>query len=211
MKVKLWMAPYWSGEAARRGAYGTSHPYIYWFWVPARINRRLLIYWRPTMCKAQWELQDWDLFTILLSSFLPPKPTKQAKNNFQGPSFNTSFYSFLWKSWGLEVGKWYHRKYSGLSRLHLAVGTANSHFLNELFLYAFSAASTAVPCIYYTLNEYLSVDFVQICDSINILWKMRSLGTKRVRIPFQKKSKQKGSGGAWLKVQMPLYSALQSL
>lgn len=122
---------------------------------------------------------------------------------------STAFSLFLWRGWDLEVGKWHHWKDSGRSRPHLGFCTANSHFLNELFLCTFTAASTAVSCIYYTLNEYLSIDLVQVCDSINILWKM-SLSTQRARIPSQNtKQNPKHSGGAWLKVHMLLYPALQ--
>lgn len=115
------------------------------------------------------------------------KNQKQKPNNFLGHFLLYSFLFILWKCWDLEVEKWYHWKYSGLSYLHLGVGTANSHFLNELFLCAFTVPSTAVPCIYYTLSEDLSIDFVQACDSINILWKMKCLDTDRVRIPSRKK------------------------
>ena len=140
------------------------------------------------MCKAQWELQAWDLFTP------SPAPLQllchthtHTQNTFQG----TSFCLFLWIGWGLEGGKCYYWKYSGMSCLHLEFCIANSHFLNELFLCTFAAASPAVSCIYYTLNEYLSIDLVQVCDSINIWWKMRSLSTKSVRIPTPNTTKKK--------------------
>ena len=38
-------------------------PHLCRWWVSVGVNRQLLTYWRPTMCKAQWELQAWDLFT----------------------------------------------------------------------------------------------------------------------------------------------------
>lgn len=118
-------------------------------------------------------------------AFVPHTHTQ--KNTFQG----TSFCLFLWIGWGLEGGKCYYWKYSGMSCLHLEFCIANSHFLNELFLCTFAAASPAVSCIYYTLNEYLSIDLVQVCDSINIWWKMRSLSTKSVRIPTPTTTKKK--------------------
>ena len=130
-----------------------------------------------------------------LSSFFATKnkQTKKTKT-FQG----TSFCLFLWIGWGLEGGKCYHWKYSGMSCLHLGFCIANSHFLNELFLCTFAAVSPAVSCIYYTLNEYLSIDLVQVCDSINILWKMRNLSTQSVRIPTpHQKKKQKKKTPQW--------------
>lgn len=120
-----------------------------------------------------------------LSSFFATHTQK--KTTFQ----STSFSLFLWMGWGLEGGKCYYWKYSGMSCLHLGFCIANSHFLNELFLCTFAAASPAVSCMYYTLNEYLSIDLVQVCDSINILWKMRSLSTKSVRIPTPNTTKKK--------------------
>ena len=38
-------------------------PHLCRWRVSVGVNRQLLTYWRPTMCKAQWELQAWDLFT----------------------------------------------------------------------------------------------------------------------------------------------------
>ena len=136
------------------------------------------------MCKAQWELQDRDLFTP------SPSPLQLFATHTHKYLPGHIFLFVFVERLGLG-GKWYHWKYSGMSRLHLGFCTANLHFWNELFLCTFTAASTAVSCIYYTPNEYLSIDFVQVCDSINILWKMRSLSTKRVRIPSPRKTKQK--------------------
>ena len=114
-----------------------------------------------------------------LSSFFATKKQTNKQTNLPGHLF----YLFLWIGWGLEGGKCSHWKYLGMSCLHLGFCIANSHFLNELFLCTFAAASPAVSCIYYMLNEYLSIDLVQVCDRINILWKMRSLSTKSARIP----------------------------
>lgn len=76
------------------------------------------------MCKAQWELQEWDLFTIPLSSFLSKQQQQQQKPKTKTKQLSRAFLAILFSIHFVEMLGLRGRKVISLEILRAVISTS---------------------------------------------------------------------------------------
>lgn len=183
------------------GEYIVLPPYFYWLSAPARTIKQLFVYSKPTMCKAQGKLALRQIFLSYLcpiSSFL---------SHTQKASKLLLSICFCGKA-GTESRKVEISGNTQGCHIYIWGSALPIHIFWTSYFYV-PSQQPALQCLAYIICSMGTCQLIlyKHIDSINTLWKMRRLGTKRVRVLFQKIH----SSGIRLKVQMLLHPDLQYL